>query len=283
MNDKSTKERIIRKRLTKQQTIYKRGIRKRRFNYIEDSNKEVSILEYASYPADSDWNELVRNKKAQLDNIGFDNFSNKINLFDFAEVELTYWKKEFNNRAGDLQTSYVMMMHYYKQGIPDDEWYISPGKKGNTVDYFPHFNLRHFGLLYWYGFYLDGYLSRFTGLIDSIYHLINAKYDFRVKEDLSFKRNVLSQLKNKDRGLHDYLDNLKSNGIYKKTNEIRNSFMHNYRPNQIDSGLSYSEKDGSLTISFGIGQYTTTTEILKIVEDSIDLLSDISNFIKQHI
>lgn len=76
--------------------------------------------------------------------------------------------------------SYVMMMFNYNNGIPDEEWYVSPGKNGNSIDYFPHFKEENYTYLYWFGFYMDSYYSKFFSLLDTIYHLINIRYDFEV-------------------------------------------------------------------------------------------------------
>jgi hypothetical protein len=126
---------------------------------------------------------------------------------------------------------------------------------------------------------MDNYYSKFSGLIDSVYHVIDAHYDFKIKKDLSFKRNVSSKLKTKNLKLYDYLEALKENKVYKSTNLFRNNLMHNYRPNQIDSGLKYSIEDGKTTIALTIGNYTTTSEFVTNIEESIDLLGELVEFV----
>jgi hypothetical protein len=88
----------------------------------------------------------MNKKKVSLDKIKFDDIKKEYNFFDFPAMEERYWKTEFNNRSFELVLSYIFMMNYYQTGIPDDEWHISPGKSGNTVDYFPHFKRETFYL-----------------------------------------------------------------------------------------------------------------------------------------
>ena len=44
--------------------------------------------------------------------------------------------EEHNNKVGLLVISYTLCKHYYDQGIPDEPWYISPGKMGNQFNIF---------------------------------------------------------------------------------------------------------------------------------------------------
>ncbi|WP_235822191.1 Cthe_2314 family HEPN domain-containing protein [Gottfriedia luciferensis] len=173
------------------------------------------------------------------------------------------------------------MKSYYDSGIPDEEWYISPGEKGQSVQYFPHFEEEHFGNLYWFSFYMESFYTRFEGLIDTVYHVINIKYKFDFEPALGFRKKVLKGLKVVDKDLFDYLDALPDNIVFQKVKDFRNNIVHNYRPNQIDSGYTKVKKtDGSQNIRMSIGNYTTSSEFLINIYDSLDLLGEITDTIR---
>ena len=51
-----------------------------------------------------------------------------------------------------------MLMFYHRKGIPDDPWFISPGKEGQSVQYLPNFEEKHF----WYKSQFDYYADYST-------------------------------------------------------------------------------------------------------------------------
>lgn len=244
----------------------------------------LDIYDYAKYPSKEDWLELCEDKVETLNRIRLESTKKKFSIFDVDGMNLNYWIKEFNNRAFDLITNYTLLKSYYNAGIPDEEWYISPGKDGQSVQYFPHFEEKHFGNLYWYGFYLDSYYTRFEGMIDSVYHLINLKNRFGIEPSMGFIGKVLKQLESTDKDFYDYLKSLPTNTVYAKVKDFRNNLVHNYRPNQVDSGYKRTNNaDGSETITMTVGNYTTSTEFLNNINDSLELLVEITDTIRDKV
>lgn len=249
----------------------------------------MDIYDYGKYPSKEDWLKICKDKLESIDKIGFDRPKNKytFNLLDFDEayhgMRLNYWLQEFNNRAFDLIANYTLLKSYYDAGIPDDEWYTS-GEDGTGVRYFPHLEEKHFGNLYWFGFYLESYYTRFEGLIDAVYHVLNLKYKMDIEPALRFRKKVLTKLETADKTLYDYLVTLPNDAVFKKVNEYRNNIVHNYRPNQVDNGyVKEKHDDGSTTITMTVGNYTTSTEFLTNINDSLDLLAEITDEIKDKV
>ena len=58
--------------------------------------------------------------------------------------------KGHNNKVGDLKITYALCRHYFDKGIPDEPWYISPGKEGQSVQYVPNFEEEHWMRRYWF-------------------------------------------------------------------------------------------------------------------------------------
>ncbi|UAT29521.1 hypothetical protein K7T73_13020 [Bacillus badius] len=240
----------------------------------------MDIYDYAEYPKKEDWLEICKDKVDSINKLSFnisprtfDILNNRIAHFG---IELNYQLKEFNNRAFDLITNYTMLKAYYEKGIPDDEWYAPSEESKARIQYFPQFEEKHYANLYWFSFYSESYYTRFFGLIDSLYHLVNTKYKFEIEPKLGFINKVLKKLEVADKGLYDYLKALPDNNVYKKVSEFRNNLVHNFRPNQIDSGITTEVlPDGRTSISVSVGRYTTSNEFLENIHDSLDLLADI--------
>lgn len=243
----------------------------------------ASIFDFAQYPTPSNWDEIYEEKKISWDKIQLKQKNQTFSLFDFQGIELSYWIKEFNNRVFDLVCSYVMMLNYFRLGIPDEEWYISPGKDGQSVQYFPHFEEKHYSYLYWFGFYMDGFYTKYFSTLDTIYHLINVKYGFEVKDSLGFKRKISDKLKAEDKELFNFLESIREDEVYKRVSDFRNNITHNYRPNQIDSGINTKKENGKITISMTVGNYTTTNSFVDNINESIDLLASIVENVKDKV
>lgn len=240
------------------------------------------IYGFAKYPTSEDWDNICEKKKESIKKIHLKEERKTFSMFDFKAIEMRYWLKEFNNRAFDLINSYVMMMYYYHRGIPDEEWYISPGKNDESVQYFPHFGKEHFCYLYWFGFYMDIYYSKFFSLIDTIYHLFNIKFELNIQNSVGFQKRIMNKLETEDKELFEFLKSGKENNdVYKRVSEFRNDLLHNYRPNQIDSGMSYKKENGKIRISMSVGNYTTTKEFVENIEESIDLMAFILDKVRE--
>lgn len=169
------------------------------------------IYGFAKYPTFENWDNICDKKKESIKKIHLKEERKTFSMLDFQGIEMRYWIKEFNNRAFDLVNSYVMMMYYYNMGIPDEEWYISPGKNDESFQYFPHFEEEHFCYLYWFGFYMDTYYSKFFSLFDTIYHLLNIKFEFNIENSIGFQKRIMKKLEAEDRDLFKFLKSVKEN------------------------------------------------------------------------
>src|SRR5687767_4306997 len=56
-----------------------------------------------------------------------------------ASNQIDTWDNHLKNRMFQTRWSWVYLTHLFNKGIPDDEWRISPGRKGQSVEYYPHF------------------------------------------------------------------------------------------------------------------------------------------------
>ena len=133
---------------------------------VDFPTKEDLQILYDSFPSeklavqDSDF------KLNQLDGV------DGINQF-VSSMRLSSWKIALQNKWGDVARAYVMMMFYYNKGIPDDPYHISSGEKGQSVEYFPNFEAKHFIIKDYFDFYADFYFFKVCSVFDSILQIIN--------------------------------------------------------------------------------------------------------------
>lgn len=86
-----------------------------------------------------------------IDKRVFAKFSDRIMMYPILMEEID----ELNNKVGSVKVSYALCRHYYDKGIPDKPYYISPGKDGQSVQYFPNFKNKHWMRLYWFNHFAD--------------------------------------------------------------------------------------------------------------------------------
>lgn len=247
----------------------------------------MDILDVLSNPTKEEWTELYDRKKEIFDNLQLDRGESSFNILDifnaYYGIKLHSSIVEFNNRIFDLINNYIFLSYFYEKGIPDDEWYISPGKKGGA-EYFPHFKEGDHLIHYWFMFYVESYYARFYGVLDHIYHMINYKYRMDVEPAMGFNNQVMRKLKRLEPNLHLYLEQLRDNENMVKINKFRNDFIHNLRPGQLELGIERRvNADGSKSFSSSVGKYTTASSFMENIEQSIDLLARTNEEIQGYI
>ncbi|MGE7673785.1 Cthe_2314 family HEPN domain-containing protein [Lysinibacillus sp. NPDC094403] len=233
----------------------------------------IDIAKHLTVPEISEWESNIGELKDVFDSLFFEQENhisfNILKKDADREIEINFLKDEFNNRVIDLISNYVLVKHFYNKGIPDDEWYRK--EKGKVI-YYPNFQPEHFGYQYWYNFYIESLYSRFIALIDSLFHIVNIKYKIDEETKPGFRGKVIKillQLEEYD--VYKILNDINNKKIIKKLNTIRNNFIHNQKPNEISSGVKRF-KEGNIKTKVGLGDYTTSTELLNIFQDSIKYL-----------
>lgn len=83
-----------------------------------------------------------------------------------------YSIRQHNNKVGTLKVSYALCRHYFDKGIPDNPWYISPGKAGQSVQYMPEFQAEDWMKRYWFAYFSETVYFKLFSIWDSIVGLI---------------------------------------------------------------------------------------------------------------
>ena len=116
--------------------------------------------------------------------------------FLFIKYSLTIpWFFRIIEKLAELRTSYVWVKYYFDKGIPDDEWYISPGKNGESVQYLPHFKEnRDYLIKIQYDYHADIFYSKIFSTNDIIAQYLNELCDLSFDINKVTWNRVLKEL-----------------------------------------------------------------------------------------
>ncbi|MCK9288303.1 MAG: Cthe_2314 family HEPN domain-containing protein [Sphaerochaetaceae bacterium] len=114
---------------------------------------------------------------------------------DLSHPKLAEMIQQHNNKVGSLAITYALARHYFDKGIPDDPWYISPGKKGQSIQYFPEFQEEHWMRRYWFNYFSDTFYLKISSIWDSMIEILNHFYGLDYPNDLRLRSKVIDWLK----------------------------------------------------------------------------------------
>lgn len=126
---------------------------------------------------------------------------------------MEHWESLLKNRLISITSNFAYAMFYYEKGIPDKEWFISPGFEGQSVQYFPHLTNEHHSNLYNFSYFVDTFFLNLFTVFETIGHLLFKLYDIEVdkddwKDQISF-HNAVTKLKRINYQLHKDLLKIK--------------------------------------------------------------------------
>lgn len=197
--------------------------------------------------------------------------------------------QEHNNKVGSLNVTYAFCRHYYDEGIPDDPWFISPGRKGQSIEYFPRFNEEHWMRKYWFNYFSDTYYLKISAVWDSVIEIINEYYGYAFVQDLRFRNNVFKKLKTDNPALLDVFNKIQSNQLYMDAQKYRTAAAHGTSAGEVTNTVSTKHdvmtqvpevKDGKLSyktvkakkiVAVGVGEYTDTGTIMTNMEEYVKI------------
>ena len=171
--------------------------------------------------------------------------------------------------------SYVMLCFYFEKGIPDKEWFISPGRNGESVQYFPHFTQYQFQVKSWFDYYVDTFYYKLFSALDTIGQILNIRHKLEIKKP-GFA-HVLEKLKKKHRDVYYELTRWQDKFAFKEAKKLRNDITHNFLPSSIGGSITKFQDAPAL----GIGEYVPSAIIKQNVIDVLCVFVDILNYLKR--
>lgn len=236
----------------------------------------------------TEWNQYLSEEKINsimIDKSIFDKYVNRIMMHSILVEEIF----ELNNKVGSIKVSYALCRHYYDKGIPDKPYYISPGKEGESVQYFPNFKDEHWMRLYWFNHFADSVYMKLFSVWDSVTEILDTFYDLGIEKNMRFKFKVMDVLKQKDNAIWSFLKrDVLDNELYKRAGMYRNSFAHYTGPSTVSNSYTIQknkeielpeiQEDGSAklikrkanVLSYSAGDYTYVEDIIKNILEFSD-------------
>lgn len=232
-----------------------------------------------------EWNQYLSEEKIDsimVDKGVFAKFSDKIMMYPILMEEID----ELNNKVGSIKVSYALCRHYYDKGIPDKPYYISPGKDGQSVQYFPNFKNEHWMRLYWFNHFADAAYMKLFSVWDSVTEILDTFYGMNIDKNMRFKFRVMDELKQKDNTIWSFLKNdVLNSALYQEAEKYRNSFAHYTGPSTVsnnyiiqkdkevefpkmqDDGTIKMIKKKATVLSYRVGDYTFVDDIISNILD----------------
>src|SRR5690625_5132480 len=223
----------------------------------------------------SNLEEITKENPLQHFKLSEEIFRKRNNLLALPEnIDLDHWQMLLRNKLISINNDFGYALYYYYKGIPDDEWY----KQGQSVQYYPHFEDQHYSNLYNFSYFVDIFFLKSFTVYETIGHLLFKLYNFKIKRNISFN-NAILKLKDVNYPLYKELDNIKNSENYKCGNRMRNDIAHNHPPHSVDTGV---RKSKGLT-SFGVGKYTPSNEIKKVMIGFLNSIKDTLETLERHL
>jgi len=159
-------------------------------------------------------------------------------------------------------------MFHFEKGIPDDEWFISPGRTGASVEYFPHFETKHHFTKAQFDYYADNFYYKLFSAWDSLGHLLNIMYELGI-ERASFDKAVKALAPIRPT-LHTNLKAIIDSDEFSTMSKIRHNVTHNFLPGHVGSPIRRVSPN---EWTFGVGSYTPSAMVKDNVIASLGLFA----------
>jgi hypothetical protein len=195
------------------------------------------------------------------------------NIDAFAQgVSLRRLEVEVHNRVVDVARSYVFMEYFYSQGIPDERWYISPGRTGQSVEYFPDFHESHFIIKGWFDYYADTFYQKLFAAWAVAGHILNEMFSLGIERKQVDFEPAVRRLSQGHSGLATALTSILEDSAFERARKLRNDISHNEAPASVGMTVSKSETGSAFVYSMGMKSYVTSTEVLENAKVAVMLL-----------
>jgi hypothetical protein len=176
--------------------------------------------------------------------------------------ELSAWKIALKNKWNDVAKAFALMMFYYDKGIPDEPYCVSPGRNGQSIEYFPRFDAERFAIKDGFDFYADIYYFKVFSAIDGIWQILNVYFNLGLMVDKVSFNNICSKLEKIDAQTAASLKKIFKDERYQKGKDLRNNITHRLPVGSQGTGI---RRKGNVT-SFGVFEYTSSKQTVEIAK-----------------
>lgn len=225
-----------------------------------------------SFPSPEEWNEI--DKRYPFDRLRIADRDLVYSAYPEGSFEnftgsLTAWRHHLHNRLAHARWSWVLLIFHFDKGIPDDEWFISPGRSGASAEYFPHFEPPHRLNKLQFDYYSDVFYYKLISALDTFGHLLNTIYGLEIERP-GF-HSAVHKLRAVRPDLHRSLSVLTGTEQFRKMKKLRNDITHNQLPGGIGALIT---KIAEGDYSIGVGNYTPSKTIVGNTRHAMDLVAE---------
>lgn len=239
------------------------------------------------FPNDQHYGEVqARHPLPQLDLVekrALDQFTTGT-LPPFAGLTIQEWWIHLSNRMIHARQAYHLMLYYFELGIPDDRPFISPGRDGASVEYFPDFTDDDFSKKAWFDFYSDVFGYKLLSAWDSIGQLFAEVQAITVKRPAF--HSVALALKEHGVEVGEQFLSLWDRNDFKHFREMRDAATHRFLPGTFGGSNVRDEKPGKIDLSdgrrvlslasfsMGVGRYARGRDRVSIANGALVAFND---------
>jgi len=225
------------------------------------------------FPSEDDWRKLAHAypyEKLEVSEKLFPYTAHPRGSIErFAAVQdIFVWAVHLQNRIAQTRWSHMLFMFYFNKGIPDDEWFISPGRKGQSVEYYPHFNERDHDVKMMFDYYVDVFYYKLFSSWDNLGHLLNTQYALDIRR-ANFDTAV-KKLEAVNHSLWLKLKGIQDSSDFDQMRKFRHMATHNEMLGHIGLMVGRPSKQ---ELTFGTGGYTPSKRIQDNAVQSLDLFA----------
>lgn len=181
------------------------------------------------------------------------------------------WINEFNFTMLNIEIPYILVCNYYNKDIPEYRETDFNEREYQEIDYINKYYFNYFSRICL--FEIKSNFERTIHIISNLYNLGINHYE---KDIIS---RVIKYLKKNDKELYRYLMGIQSNQVYKEMEDLRNQLTHSFSPLNTISIPIYNK----YIVTMGERKAKSSSEIKNIIEGSLELLKEYTNFLGNHI
>jgi len=248
----------------------------RELSHSPKPEPRVNFFDWFTLPDEKQWDKILEANTA-LRRLSLRIRSRPKSLSDLSGFcsswEYPSWLRLLNNRLSDVRTTYVVARHHFDKGIPDDEWFRSPGRNGLSVEYWPNFKTKHHYIKHFFDYYVDVFYYKVFSALDTLPQLLNAYFQMDVKPGRGAVTKIMKELSHRNETLFQFLDGLQENSTYQTARNIRNDLAHNFPDVDVGPGVTKYATPGGRGVAFGIGRYTTSKELMSNMDGLLSLVA----------
>lgn len=230
--------------------------------------QELNLFDYFVFP-DREKREDIYKYNTLLNSLRLEINGLETNTMGYSKV--ISWINEFNNSVSGYKIPYLMMINYYKMGIPESSTRkIEKGIQENKEKIL---------YKYYFNYFAEIFLYKIKTCFEMLYQFINVICDLKINYDDKYLiRKLKNRVEKKYPDIYNIIKELEQNEEYRQIKTLRNLLVHSFTPVR-GHMTEYIHNDSS--VSYGYIKEVTTSEIIEYTNNSMKILNEFKDKIQK--